>query len=312
MLCGLLTAIVRAETFELSDGASVTGEIVSSTEGGLVLRLADGTYSERIPWTKFSQADLKEFAGNSKTASFVEPFIEISQEERMQRTAIDIKPVTRLQRPAPQSLLGAMFSSSVGIFLLLAVYAANVYAGYEIAVFRAQPKALGCAAGAVLPVLGPIILLCIPTKVAPHEEEGALTEAAAAGTPSFAVPPSPEAQAAAAAEAASSGGLHLAQSDAGHANAALPPTQTFQRGAFTFNRRFFETKFPGFFGVVKRDADKNMVLLVKAGRGTYVASRISRITGNDMHLEVRKGNASEEVMIPFSEIQELQLKHKDA
>ena len=31
---------------------------------------------------------------------------------------------------------------------------------------------------------------------------------------------------------------------------AIPPTVTYQRGQFTFNRRFFETKFPGFFGVV--------------------------------------------------------------
>jgi hypothetical protein len=31
-----------------------------------------------------------------------------------------------------------------------------------------------------------------------------------------------------------------------------------------------------------------------------------------MHVQVNKGHASEEVMIPFSEIQEIQLKHKDA
>ena len=44
----------------------------------------------------------------------------------------------------------------------------------------------------------------------------------------------------------------------------------------------------------------------------YRSQRISRIASNDLHLQVQKGNASEEIMIPFQEIQEIQLKHKDA
>ena len=40
--------------------------------------------------------------------------------------------------------------------------------------------------------------------------------------------------------------------------------------------------------------------------------RITRISANDMHLQVQKGHASEELMVPFIEIQEVQLKHKDA
>jgi hypothetical protein len=64
--------------------------------------------------------------------------------------------------------------------------------------------------------------------------------------------------------------------------------------------------------VVRRDSEKDMVLLVKAARGTFAAQRITRISANELHLDVHKGHASEEVMVPFSEIQELQLKHKDA
>jgi len=93
---------------------------------------------------------------------------------------------------------------------------------------------------------------------------------------------------------------------------AVPEPVVFQRGQFTFNRRFFETKFPAFFGVVRKDADRDMVLLIKAARGLYTGERISRIASNDLHLQVRKGNASEEVLIPFSEIQEIRLQHKDA
>jgi len=86
----------------------------------------------------------------------------------------------------------------------------------------------------------------------------------------------------------------------------------FARGKFTFNRRFIETKFSGFFGVVRREAEKDLLLTVKAARDEYLVNRISRITGNEMHVEVRKGGASQEVVIPFAEISEMKLKHKDA
>ena len=101
---------------------------------------------------------------------------------------------------------------------------------------------------------------------------------------------------------------------AGHESAApaLPQTQVFKRGQFTFNRRFIETKFSSFFTAVRRGDDKDMVLLVKSVRGEFVATRISRIAANDMHLEVHKGGASQEVQMPFLEIQEMHLKHKDA
>ena len=93
---------------------------------------------------------------------------------------------------------------------------------------------------------------------------------------------------------------------------AAPPAQVFQRGQFTFNRRFFETKFPGFFGVVRRDADKDMALIVKTMRGEFVVQRIVRIAQDDMHFQIVKGEASFEEMVPFADIQEIQLKPKDA
>ena len=308
LLCGLLTGIARAETFKLNDGQTITGDVIpgSANDAGLQVRVEEGKY-ERIPWGNLSQAELKKFAQNPKLRALVEPFIEVTEEQRIMKTDVDIKPVPRLERPAPRSLIGAMFSSGVGLFLILAFYAANIYAAYEIAVFRARPKVMACALAAVAPLVGPIFLLCLPTLIEKTDEDLAGAEPAGASQ-SFSVP-NPEADEAAAQAAA--GGLHLAHGQA-PGTAGLPPTQTFQRGAFTFNRRFFETKFPGFFGVVRRDAEKDMVLLVKSARGTYTAQRITRITANDMHLHVQKGAASEEVMVPFSEVQELQLKHKDA
>ena len=104
----------------------------------------------------------------------------------------------------------------------------------------------------------------------------------------------------------------MGQFEGGPQKPAIPQTVTYQRGQFTFNRRFFETKFPNFFGVVRRDADRDMVLVVKSSRGEYTGQRISRIAANDLHLQVQRGHATEEVMIPFVEVQEVRLKHKDA
>jgi hypothetical protein len=55
-----------------------------------------------------------------------------------------------------------------------------------------------------------------------------------------------------------------------------------------------------------------MLLIFKTARGDYVGQRITRIATNDLHLQVQKGAASEEVMLPFTEIKEIVLKHKDA
>ena len=69
---------------------------------------------------------------------------------------------------------------------------------------------------------------------------------------------------------------------------------------------------PGFFAVMRPEADKEMVLVFKSARGTHMAQRISRISPNEIYLQVQKGHASEEVIVPFGEIQEVVLKHKDA
>ena len=55
-----------------------------------------------------------------------------------------------------------------------------------------------------------------------------------------------------------------------------------------------------------------MVLVLITARGEFPGQRISRIAANDLHLQVQKGHATEEVMIPFTEVKEIRLRHKDA
>ncbi len=308
-----------AETFHLVGGESVLGELLvaSANDAGVQIKISEGEY-KRVPWANFSQDDLKRISKIPKLAPLVEPFIEITQEEKIKKTEVTIKPWTKLELPPSHSLFGAMFSSGLGVLIILVLYAANIYAGYEISIFRAQPVALVCGVAAILPIIGPIIFLSMPTKIPARAESWEPAPAAAepaspTGAPGAGAQPGGLRVAGAAPAAVEQGETGEAQPVAAEpAQPALPASTSFKRGQFTFNRRFFETKFPGFFGVVRRDADRDMVLLIKSARGQYIGQRISRIAANDLHLQVEQGGASQEVMIPFQDIQEITLKHKDA
>jgi hypothetical protein len=300
-LCGLFAAI-GADTFPLTDGTSITGDVISYNDNGIVFRLSEDQYSQRVPWTKFSQDALKLLANNPKVRPLAEPFIETPPPKREKKGEIKVHEVSRLALPPKQSLFGALVASSVGLIALLLIYVANIYAAYEIAACRAQPIALVMGVAVVLPVLGPIIFLALPKRAAPVQP-AAQPPAGAAQT--FAV-------GGAAAPVAS--GIHIAEASwRGEAPAAAPSdVQVFQRGQFTFNRRFFETKFAGYFALIRREAEKNMVLTVKTGRAQYVVERITRISTNEMHVEVGHSAVKQEVMVPFAEIIEIQLKPKGA
>jgi len=160
----------------------------------------------------------------------------------------------------------------------------------------------------VLPILGPLIFLLLPVREAP-QEAAAMQPVTAQQT--FAVPSTAQAA------PAPASGIHIVEASwqgkssvapAAHAN----EPQIFQRGQFTFNRRFFETKFSGFFAVVRRESDKNLVLTIKTGRANMIVERITRITANEMHVEAALGGGKQEMMVPFAEIVEVQLKQKAA
>jgi hypothetical protein len=308
---GLLVGLARAETFELNDNQMLSGEIVSYNENGLIVRQPDDKYSDRIPWTRFSQADLKTLAGNPKIAPWVEPFIEVSEEEKLKKTDVETKPVPRLEQPRAQSFFGALLSSSLGLAIFFVLYTANLYAAYEVSIFRSRRIALVCGLAAV-PLFGflvPIVFLSIPTRVRRSVADEVGAEASAKPPPTLA-PRAPPAAAERAPEHAPRT-LRVAHTEATHPAAPPTETQVFRRGAFTFNRRFFETRFPGFFGFVRRDVEKNLALVIKSVRGEFVGQRIARITANELHLQVQKGAASEEILIPFVEIQEVLLQHRE-
>jgi hypothetical protein len=316
-LVGLLAA-AGAESFPLADGTSVTGDIVSFNDNGIIFRTGGDQYTDRLPWLKFSQDGLKKLSQNPKIDPFVEPFIVPPPPQPAPKSEVKIQEVSRLDRSSPASLFGGLFSSPVGLVMLLLIYAANIYAGYEIALFRARPPGMVMGVAAVLPIVGPAIFLSLPNlrmAASPAEETPAEMTA---GAPGEAVPAAnephrffvPGVQAEEPKEQ-----IHIT---AGSWEAGAPPappeetpqTEVFQRGQFMFNRRFFETKFSGFFGIVRREGDKDKVLQVKTPHTLFVAERITRIGANEVHFEVLRGDLRQEVMVPFAEIQEVQLKYK--
>ena len=300
-LCGLFVA-VGADTFPLTDGTSVTGDVISYNDNGVVFRVEVDKYSDRVPWTKFSQDALKQLSKNPKIKLLADPFVETPPVERTKKTEVKVHEVSRLELPPKQSLFGALFSSSVGLVVLLLIYAANIFAGYEIAVVRSRPIALVMGVAVVLPILGPIVFLAMPVRVESPKTAAPQPEAA---PHTFAVPSAAQPVAA---------GIHIVEGSWQKESPAAEPgaPQIFQRGQFTFNRRFFETKFSGFFAMIRRESEKNLMLTVKTGRALFVVERITRIATNEMHVEVAQGAAKQEVMVPFAEIVEVQLKPKAA
>jgi hypothetical protein len=186
--------------------------------------------------------------------------------------------------------------------LLFLVWAANIYAAYEVSIFRNYPWPLVCGVAAVVPIIGPILFLCLPSHVIVPQTTEELMEAHYAAQAEAPV-----------AEIAMAGPAEPAAAAApAHAAPAGPPTTVYRRGQTTFNRRFFETKLANFLRVTPSEAEKDLVLFIKSSRGEHTGTRITRITPDSLHLHVVKGGASQDVDIPFTEIAEVHVKQKES
>jgi hypothetical protein len=320
MACWELVA--SAADFTLTDGTLIQGEASSFNDEGLIIRLKIGGFSERIPWIKFTQETLKELVKDQKNAQFVEPFIELTAADLAKIKAekekeIVLKPVPRVARPQERGSLFAAATMPLGLAVLSLLFVANLYAAYEIAGFRNRPAALVCGVSAIMPIVGPILFLSLPTV---PEEAGVPELMPLAGGGGAAAPAAPaEAHGSATSKLKSKitgmfgkkqgAGLSLAATEKAGAPAGPPPTKTYAKGEYTFNRRFFETQFPGFFRVVPSEAEKDLVLSLKAGRNEYVGKRITRISMNELHLQLLSGG---EVSVAFADVSQVQVRHKDA
>ena len=306
----------RAEEFKLTNGELLKGEPASVTADGMVVRLDLGGFSERTGWGRFSQESLKSllerYAGQAQQTSnqtarvqaaanltFIEPFIEIpieiKQKERAKKKEIILRDVPRLERPAVRPKFFSGMMAPAGMAMLILLYLANLYAAFEIAVFRHRPVPLVCGLSALFPVLGPVLFLLVPDGQQPAH---AADEPAIAGQQ--------EVVSAENKVAGMQSGLGLAQ----HQKPGKPEgsgAQTYKRTNTTFDRRFFESKFTPFFRIVP---EGDNVIVIKTAKSEFIGRRISRISASEIHVQLLRGNT--EVGVQFGEIAEVQVRHKDA
>lgn len=321
---GLTAGALAAETLTLADGTSVTGDIVKSDDGGVMVHTSEDAYTN-LPWAQFSQDSLRQLAQTPKYRNFVEPFIEPTTAERPPKPEIKVNAVSRMVLPAHPSLIGGLFESSLGLFILLVVYGTNLYAAYEIAVVRGKAVPLVMAVAAVLPVAGPIIFLCQPVQSDAAEEAAPTEPAANGGAPATAAasaaapvagsrPPSSQAAtgagappASSAPSSAASGDIQVVPTWQTEPEVKKPEAQVFARGKFTLNRRFIETRFAPFIGEPKGEA-KTFSMQIKTAKATIAVESIKQIAALEAILETPNG----QVAVPYTDIQEIKLIPKTA
>jgi len=335
VLCSLalFSSATFAATYTLTDSTQISGEVGWDTANanGVVFRPDGGSTPSIISWDKFSQDSLKEMLAQApdKAKQFIEPMIEqpLDQKEKQREQRIadmnqHIKEPPKASLPKQDIGFRALFSSPIGLFMFFVIYCATIFAAYEVAVFRNQPKGLVCGLAAVpfLGVLSPIVFIAMPTNLkieeAPAEQGISGDSTLEAGADTHAAPASVGDAAAQdvsdpLAPPAGAGHSHLHLAPHEQPAAPMPQPIVFKRGEFSFNRRFFETKLASFFRLVPSEADKDMVVFVKSARGDFSGRRIVSINTNDFTLQTFKGDVTANEVIPFTDVFEVQLRHKN-
>jgi len=216
---------------------------------GLILKTDAGKF-ERIPWGKVSQTSLKELIKNPSAKRFAQPFIRgnrrTRREAEAQGTGNRFETCAAVRKTARQTEPAGGVFLALGLTLMGVFYLANLFAAYQVAIFRHQPFSLVCGVAAAVPWVSPAVFLCFAAR-SPPSEEAALDATAEDGAPGQHADSSAPGQPRRGTEPAPACGCrHAHWADEG----AIAETKVFTRGEYTFNRRFFETKAAGFFRVV--------------------------------------------------------------
>jgi hypothetical protein len=280
----------KADTLTMVDGGSVTGDVVKFDDNGIMLHTPLDTYTN-VPWGQFSQDALRQLSGNPKIQPLVELFIEPTEAEHPVKPQITVKAVNRLEFPAKPSVLGGMVTSALGIFILLALYGANLYAAFEIALIKARAPAQVVGLSAILPVIAPIIFLFKPMEEQKPPEEAVVQEVFPEGEKT------PEE-------------IQIVEASWNtKPEEKKPEPQVYARGKFTFNKRFVETKFASYLGDGKSGDAAKFTMELKTLKDTFTVERFMQVGATEVLLEsVQRG----QVTVALGEIQEIKLNPKAA
>lgn len=306
----LVTCIaLQATDYKLVDGTVLSGErVVSASDAGVVLALADGNISSRTPWNKFSQEALKkfdaEFTTNTRVTAQtklliknliirIEPPVNAGATNEMEAPLPVVPEVIKAPRPpltkvegferplADPSFFAAM-SSSMGVLAVLIVLAANFFAAFEIAIYKDRPLALVMGVS-VVPIIGPLVFLCMPAA-----KQGSSKSVATAEEPLREV-----------------GGQKQAVATAAPEN---PDSVFYRPGEVTINKRFIETKLSGFMKMVPTGDYKNLWLAVRTADGEFWTQNITKISQESMTVKTPVENVWDHREVSYFQIQELEIR----
>ncbi len=287
-----------APDFKMADGAVITGVLVAPNDDGAVIRRASGGLTSRMGWDRFAQDTLRELAKTPELKEVVEAFIDAAEpgpeEERPEIVVKD--PPGKVARPTRAPGLISSLSTPAGLFILLIFFLANLYAAYEVSVFRNYPAAAVVGSSVILPILGPILFFCMPTRVRSDVELESQFEA-------------PQEVANTGAQELSAAGLAGSGLSLTAGKAASGPVvahATYKASDTEFNRAFFERTFPLFFRVTRSESEAT-VMAVRSSKGEVVATRVSRISSNEIGLITQKGH---EIQLRFADISEVTVRGK--
>ena len=305
---GLCPALVTfGAEYKLSNGDVYAGQAASFNDDGIIIRLDLGGFSPRVPWGKLSQETLRQLVEVPEAKEFAEPYIEIpievKERQREAKKEIRITEPPKVPHTGERTGFFASMANPLGYGLLGILYIANLWAALQIARWKARPVALVVGVSAIAPILGPVLFSLlppadyVPPEAAPQEQAPAETGV------------NPMQQALPSGMQASS--LGLAGGGAAAPKAASNPaySQVYARSNTTFDRRFFETKFTGFFRVAPAEPEKDLVIVVKTPKQEYVATRVSRISASEIHFQLQRGT---EASVAFGEITEVSVRPKGA
>ena len=310
------SAVAAPITLKMADGSSLSGDVNTYTDRGLVIKGADGNF-QTVSWGKISLqslVELRDKARNARDREQVEPFLPFGDTGATEVKRIMLTDLEHPSRPAGATGLLGMFGSGLGLFLLVIVYGASLYAAYEIAVYRRLAMGTAMGGAAILPVIAPVVLFFAPASMfaAKRTEEFDEGEELSGlsldlkGTRLEAQQDQIQHSETNQRRRGNTG--HTSKSDKKAPPASVPTIlSVFERGKVVFNRRFFETKLGPFLKTVPGPEATGKQLVFETHRGVFIGTKVSTIEQTYLELFVDAGNASAVERIPFIEVQSVRI-----